>query len=45
MPFNSCLIFLDGVIIFSKTEKDHVVDVEKVLNFLIEAGVTPKLMK
>lgn len=33
------------MITFYTTENDHVVDVEVFLTFLIEEGVTPKLMK
>ena len=43
--WQSCLIYLDDVIIFSKDMETHVKDVTKVLDLLREAGVTLKLKK
>ena len=38
-----CLVYLDDVIIFSKTEEEHINHVDSVLKILRQAGVTLKL--
>jgi len=41
----SCLIYLDDVIVHSKTEEEHVGHVDRVLRLLRDAGVTLRLPK
>ena len=43
--WQTCLIYLDDVIVFSKTKEQHVRDVDRVLTLLRQAGVTLKLKK
>ena len=43
--WKTCLVYLDDVIIFSKTFDDHVQDVRNVLNCLKAAGFSLKLSK
>ena len=43
--WQTCLVYLDDVIVFSSREEDHVEHVREVLNALHEAGVTLKLRK
>ena len=45
LTFNMCLVYLDDIIIFSKTEEEHIVRVKHVFDRLEEAGVTLKLEK
>jgi len=40
-----CLVYLDDVIIFSKTEEEHIVHVDYILNLLKKAGVSLKFRK
>ena len=40
-----CLIYLDGIIVFSRSAEQNVRDVDKVLSLLRAAGVTLKLKK
>jgi len=40
-----CLVYLDDVIIFSKTEKEHIQHVDYILTLLKKSGVTLKLKK
>jgi len=43
--WQSCLIYLDDVIVFSTSVEEHLVHVNQVLTLLREAGVTLKLSK
>jgi len=43
--WQSCLIYLDDVIIFSRSREDHLQQVDQVLGLLRAAGVTLKLAK
>jgi len=43
--WQTCLIYLDDVIVFSKTHDDHILHVDQVLELLRTAGVTLKLPK
>ena len=43
--WQTCLIYLDDVIVFSRTIEQHVRDVDTVLTLLRKAGVTLKLKK
>ena len=43
--WQTCLIYLDDVIVFSRTEGEHLVQVDQVLTLLRKAGVTLKLSK
>ena len=43
--WNSCLVYLDDVIIFSRDAESHIRHVEQVLNVLKDAGVSLKLKK
>ena len=43
--WQSCLIYLDDVIVFSSNEEEHLEQVDQVLNLLRKAGVTLKLSK
>jgi len=45
VKWQSCLIYLDDVIVYSKTENEHIGDVHHVLRLLCEAGVTLRLPK
>ena len=45
VKWQSCLIYLDDVIVYSKTEKEHIGPVDHVLRLLREAGVTLRLPK
>lgn len=42
---NSCLIYLDAIIIFSKDSETHLQDVERILSALQAAGFSLKLRK
>ena len=46
-PFRwkSCLVYLDDIIIFSKSWEEHIVHVEEILSVLEKAGVKHKLRK
>jgi len=39
-PSKICYVYVDDVIIFSKTDEDHVKDVDWVLTKLLEAGMS-----
>ena len=43
--WQTCLIYLDDVIVFSKNEEEHVAHVDEVLTLLRSAGVSLKLKK
>ena len=43
--WKSCLIYLDDVIVFSRTTEDHLRHVDEILTLLRNAGVTLKLNK
>ena len=43
--WQTCLIYLDDVIVFSKNEKEHVAHVDEVLTLLRSAGTSLKLKK
>ena len=43
--WQSCLIYLDDVIIFSRTTEEHLQHVDEILTLLRNAGVTLKLKK
>ncbi len=43
--WKTCLVYLDDVIIYSKTVKDHINHVDEVLTCLREAGITLKISK
>jgi len=45
VKWKSCLISLDDVIVYSKTEEEHVGHVDRVLRLLRDAGVTLRLPK
>ena len=45
VKLQSCLIYLDDVIVYSKTEEEHIGHVDHVLRLLREAGVTLRLPK
>jgi len=45
VKWQSCLIYLDDVIVYSKTEEEHVGHVDRVLRLLRDAGVTLRLPK
>ena len=45
MKWQSCLIYLDDVIVYFKTEEEHIGHVDQVLRLLREAGVTLRLPK
>ena len=45
VKWQSCLIFLDDVIVYSKTVEEHVGHVDRVLRLLRDAGVTLRLPK
>jgi len=45
VKWQSCLIYLDDVIVYSKTEEEHVGHVDRVLRLLLEAGVKLPLPK
>jgi len=45
VKWQSCLIFLDYVIVYSKTEEEHIGHVDHVLRLLREAGGTLRLPK
>jgi len=45
VKWQSCLIYLDDVIVYSKTEEEHVRPVDRVLRLLRDAGVTLRLPK
>jgi len=45
VKWQSCLIYLDDVIVYSKTEEGHVGHVDRVLRLLLEAGVKLRLPK
>jgi len=45
VKWQSCLIYLDDVTVYSKTEEQHIVHVEHVLRLLREAGRTLRLSK
>jgi len=43
--WQSCLVYLDDVIVYAKTEEEHIGHVDHVLRLLREAGVTLRLPK
>ena len=43
--WKTCLVYLDDVIIFSKTVEEHIQHVDEVLSYLAKAGVTLKIAK
>ena len=43
--WKTCLVYLDDVIIFSKSVEDHITHVDEVLTCLREAGITLKISK
>ena len=43
--WNTCLVYIDDLVIFSKTEEEHFTQVSHVLDLLEEAGVKLKLKK
>ena len=45
LPWKTCLVYIDDVIIFSKTFEQHVADVEEVLERLGKAGMKLKAKK
>jgi len=45
VKWQSCLIYLDDVIVYSKTDEEHIGHVDHVLRLLREAGVTLRLPK
>ena len=45
VKWQSYLIYLDDVIVYSKTEEEHVGHVDRVLRLLRDAGVTLRLPK
>ena len=45
LHWQTCLIYLDDVIVFSKDTNEHVVHVAEVLTLLRSAGVSLKLKK
>ena len=45
LRWQTCLIYLDDVIVFSKDTNEHVAHVDKVLTLLRSAGVSLKLKK
>jgi len=45
VKWQSCLIYLDDVIVYSKTEEEHVGHVDRVMRLLRDAGVTLRLPK
>jgi len=45
VKWQSCLIYLDDVIVYSKTKEEHVGHVDRVLRLLREAGKTIRLPK
>jgi len=45
VKWQSCLIYLDDVIVYSKTEEEHVGHVDRVLRLLLGAGVTLRMPK
>jgi len=45
VKWQSCLVYLDNVIVYSRTEEEHIGRVDHVLRLLREAGVTLRLPK
>ena len=45
LQWQSCLVYLDDIIIFSKTFEDHLSDVDRVLKRLIDRGLSCKAKK
>ncbi|TPX32853.1 hypothetical protein SmJEL517_g04106 [Synchytrium microbalum] len=45
LKWHNCLVYLDDIVIFSNTFDDHLKDVEKVLNRLVNAGLSLKASK
>lgn len=43
--WRSCLVYLDDVIIFSKTKEQHLLDVHEILDVLHTGGLSLKLRK
>ena len=43
--WKSCLVYLDDVIIYSKTIEEHIRHVDEILSSLAQAGVTLKMKK
>lgn len=43
--FNTCLVYIDDLIVFSKTFDEHLLKIEKVLTRLTQAGLTLKPSK
>ena len=44
-PWKSCLVYLDDIIIFSKSWEEHIVHVDEILSVLERAGMKLKLRK
>ena len=45
LRWKSCLVYLDDIIVFSRTAEEHLVHVEEILEKLQDAGVSLKLKK
>ena len=45
LTWHSCLVYLDDIIIYSKTFEDHCRHVDQVLSRLVDANLTLKLEK
>ena len=43
--WKSCLVYIDDIIIFSKTVEDHIRHVDEILTTLTEANITLKISK
>ena len=43
--WKTCLIYLDDIIIYSKSINEHINHVDEVLEYLSQAGVTLKIRK
>lgn len=43
--WKTCLIYIDDVIIYSKTVEEHISHVDEISSFLVEARVTLKINK
>ena len=45
VKWQSCLVYVDDVIVFSRSFDDHVRDVERVLSILEKAGLSMNMRK
>jgi Reverse transcriptase (RNA-dependent DNA polymerase) len=45
LPWKTCLVYLDDIIVFSKTPAEHMAHLEAVLHPLYRAGLTLNLNK